>query len=102
MLTLLKYLSLHSFFLFCYLLAIVEQTVEWPFVFCTRMCVRASARVYGHQIKVGIVFAQHRWYCVLPLSRIHLHTNTSFSHYRFSLMTQISSDVLTEGYKSAS
>lgn len=91
------------FFLFCHLLVvIVERTVELPFVFCARMCVRASVRVCGHQIKVGIVFTQHRWYCVLPLGRIHLHTNTSFSHYRFSIMTQICSDVLTEGYKSAS
>lgn len=67
-----------------------------------RMCVRASVHVCGHQIKVGIVFTQHRWYCVLPLSHIHLHSTTRFSHYRFSLMTQICSDVLTEGYKSAS
>lgn len=87
---------------FCYSLVIVEHTIQLPFVFCPRMCVHVSVHVYGHQIKVGIVFAQHRWYCVLPLSHIHLHTNTSFSHYRFSLMTQICSDVLTEGYKSAS
>lgn len=61
--------------------------------------------------KCACVRAQDQsWHCVRPASLVLRSSvkpdppsyNTRFSHYRFSLMTQICSDVLTEGYKSAS